>query len=97
MIEFDWGPRKAESNLRTHRISFGAGTQVFHDPYAFSTKEWVVEDEERWQTFGLVNGVLLMVAYTIRTEHEADELIRIISVRKATKRERRIYEKQSEH
>lgn len=97
MIEFDWDPRKAESNLRKHRISFGAATLVFSDPYAFSTMDRVVDGEQRWQAYGLLNGVLLMVAYTVRTEDEADEVIRIFSVRKATKKERRTYEKQSEH
>jgi uncharacterized protein len=49
--------------------------------------------EERWQTFGVVDGVLLlMVAHTIDESNEFEEVIRIISVRKATKPERRRYE-----
>jgi uncharacterized protein len=49
--------------------------------------------EERWQTFGVVDGVLLLiVAHTMDDSDEFEEVIRIISARKATKRERRRYE-----
>ena len=51
----------------------------------------MVEGEERWQTLGSVGGVVvLLVAHTFRDE-EGEEVIRIISARKATARERRIY------
>jgi len=65
---------------------------VFKDPNAISIQDRVVGGEKRWQTLGLVNGILvLLVAHTF---HEADgeETIRIISARKATPRERAIYE-----
>ena len=52
---------------------------------------WVVEDEERWQTLGRVGSVVLLVAHTYQAMAE-NELIRIISARKAKPRERRIYE-----
>ena len=48
-----------------------------------------MDGEERWQTIGLINGLfVLLVAHTLE-----DDLIRIISARKATPRERRLYEK----
>ncbi len=49
-------------------------------------------NEERWQTIGLVNGILLLlVAHTMR-EAFSDEIVRIISARKATKSETKKYE-----
>lgn len=66
---------------------------VFDDPQAISYPERVVEGEERWQTIGLIGGsVIILVAHTYE-ESEGEPFIRIISARKATAAERRIYEK----
>jgi uncharacterized DUF497 family protein len=55
-----------------------------------------VDGEQRWHTFGLFDGVqVLLVAHTIELDHE-DEYIRIISARRANKAERRQYEIQNE-
>ena len=64
---------------------------VFDDPFAMSVQDRIVRGEERWQTLGLVGGsVVLLVAHT--HVHDGDEeLIRTISARKATARERKIY------
>ena len=62
----------------------------------FGTRGRVVEGEERWQTLGLVAGsVVLLVAHAHR-EEKGDEVIRIISARKATPGERRVYEENRE-
>lgn len=54
-----------------------------------------MEGEQRWQTIGLVDGVLLvLVAYTVLNEEE--ELIRIISARRVTPQERMAYEEADE-
>ena len=54
-----------------------------------------MEGEERWQTIGMVNGVLLvLVAYTVADEKE--EVTRIISARKVTRQERIEYEEANE-
>jgi hypothetical protein len=69
---------------------------VFEDPLAVSVPDRVVGGEERWQTLGWVGGVVvLLVAHTYRYE-EDDEVIRVISARKATRRERRMYEQQGQ-
>jgi hypothetical protein len=50
------------------------------------------EGEERWQTMGLVNGiVVLIVAHTFDDDDDGEEVVRIISARKATPRERQRY------
>jgi len=98
-FQFEWDPAKNLSNQRKHGVSFEEAAQVFRDPLYVSWKERVQDGEERWQAYGKVGGlVLLMVAHTIREELEDGtviEVIRIISTRRAEPRERRRYEKEN--
>lgn len=95
-MRLEWDEQKSRSNLAKHKVSFETARFVFDDPWALSVPDRVVEDEERWQTLGLVAGtVVLLVAHTYR-EEEGDEVIRIISARKATRHERRVYEENRE-
>lgn len=92
MILFEWDEAKAESNLRKHSISFGYATQVFDDPHILAERERVEAGEERWQSIGLVEGIaILLVAHTVH-EEGWDEVIRIISARRATREESKRYE-----
>ena len=60
-----------------------------------SRQDRIVEGEERWQTIGMVNGVLLiLVAYAVVDEEE--EVVRIISARGVTRQEQIEYEEASE-
>jgi uncharacterized DUF497 family protein len=72
---------------------------VFLDPLYVSVRERIEDGEERWQTFGVVEGsLLLMVAHTLREECGHGnwiEVIRIITAREATARERRRYENEN--
>ncbi len=91
-MRFDWDDNKNKANQVKHGVSFETASQVFADPLALSIQDRHVGSEERWQTIGQVGGVVvLLVAHAYRTGDE-DEVIRIISARKATKRERRHYE-----
>jgi uncharacterized protein len=73
-------------------VSFETALLVFDDPKAISRMEQIVDEEERWQTLGMVVGmVIVLVAHTFR-EKDDEEYVRIISARKATPRERKIYE-----
>ena len=77
---------------REHQVSFELAQDVFADPLALSAMERVEKGKQRWQTVGMVGGaVILLVAHTV-SEHEGEEVIRIISARKATKHERKAYE-----
>jgi len=90
-LQFTWYERKNRTNRRKHRISFETAALVFDDPYLVSTQDREVEGELRWQTIGMVKGgQILIVAHTI-SESEDEELVRIISARKATPKERSIY------
>jgi uncharacterized protein len=92
MVLFEWDEAKAESNARKHGVRFEDAMLVFADPFALVEKDRMESDDPRWQTLGLAGGiVLLLIAHTVRDELE-DEIIRIISARKATRKERKQYE-----
>ena len=85
MVWFEWDDAKAKTNERKHGVRFDDGMLAFSDPYALVEQDRTEGGELRWQTLGLnlVGGVvLLLVAHTVRNENE-DEIIRIISARKA--------------
>jgi hypothetical protein len=87
-VRFDWDEAKNRRNVAKHRIHFETAILVFEDPYALVRLDRVVHGEERWQTIGMIDGlVVLLVAHTLD-----DDSIRVISARKATRRERRLYE-----
>lgn len=93
-MQFAWDERKNRANRRKHGISFETAALVFDDPYHLSTQDREVEGESRWQTIGMAQGkqILLVVHTLSESVHEVDEeVIRIISARKATPRERSIY------
>ena len=90
MMRFEWDEDKSRRNLAKHKVSFETARLVFDDPYALSVQDRVVEGEERWLTAGMVSGVVLVVAHTYR-EGASDDVIRLISARKAIARERRAY------
>ena len=90
-MRFVWNEEKNRRNQLKHKVSFETAISVFDDPHAMSIQDRFVQGEERWQTLGLIEGaVALVVAHSIELEGE-EEIIRIISARKATPREREIY------
>jgi uncharacterized DUF497 family protein len=91
-MRFVWDEEKSRGNLAKHKVSFETAKLVFDDPRTVSRMDRVEDGEERWQTLGLVGGiVVLLVAHTY-LEEDGEEVIRIISARKATAHERTAYE-----
>ena len=89
---FEWDERKNRRNLAKHGVSFEAATLVFDDSHGVGVPDRAEDGEERWKTVGMPAGVVpLLVAHTHR-EEGGEEYIRIISARKATPQERKIYE-----
>jgi len=89
---FEWDERKNRRNRAKHHVSFEAARLVLRTPMPFGVLDRVEEGEERWRTLGMAGGVVvLLVAHTYR-EEGVEEYIRMISARKATPRERKIYE-----
>ncbi len=89
-LQFEWDERKAVANLSKHKISFEEAQSVFYDPLAcIFDDEWHSTDEPREIIVGHSSANrLLLVCFTERDPG----LIRIISARCTTKRERRDYE-----
>ncbi|MBI2203601.1 MAG: BrnT family toxin [Candidatus Rokubacteria bacterium] len=87
-MEFDWDPPKAIANLRAHGIDFADAGTVLHDEHAITIPDVSSDEEDRFVTLGMdALGRVLVVVYTWR-----GDLPRLISARKATRRERRQYE-----
>ncbi len=94
-MQFTWDGAKKRANRENDGISFETGAMVFDDPYQVSTRDRVIKGELRWQTIGMVKGIqILLVAHTV-SESDDEEVIRIISARKATPQERSIYAQQN--
>jgi uncharacterized protein len=91
-IEFAWDPSKAARNLRKHGVSFREAASVFQDDLSISVPDPDHSaEEDRFITVGVsMHNRLLMVAHTDRKG-----LIRIISARELTPRERTQYEEES--
>jgi uncharacterized DUF497 family protein len=88
-----WDRNKDRSNRAKHKVSFEVASLVFEDPFHLSILERIESVEERWQTLGMIGSVVvLLVAHTL-VEQAGEEVVRIISARKATRKERQWYEK----
>lgn len=88
-MEFTWDERKNRANRKKHGVSFETASLVFDDPFHLSVQDREIDGEARWQTIGMIAKLqVLVVAHTV---DEDAELIRILSARKATRRERSIY------
>ena len=91
MIEFEWDSAKAATNLRKHGISFDEAQTVFYDEHAvqfFDDDNSV--DEDRFLLLGMSTSARLLLA--CHCERGLGDVIRIISARNATKRERNFYQ-----
>jgi uncharacterized protein len=90
-MRIEWDPAKSESNKAKHGVTFERAQLVFDDPFCVTFPERVVDGEERWHAIGLIAEiVIVVVAHTYRVEG-SEEIIRIISARRATRRERELY------
>lgn len=84
-MNFEWNEAKRLVNQRKHGIDFVAAIPAFADPRRIETVE-IFRGEERWRLIGLAPAGVLYVVYV-----ERRAVTRIISVRKATRREARAY------
>lgn len=91
---FNWDSVKAEANLKKHGVSFEMAQTVFDDPFHLSVVDSKKNQEERWITIGQsADGQPLVVVHLYCCDQEGSEMIRIISARKATRKEKKQYEK----
>jgi uncharacterized DUF497 family protein len=89
---FEWDARKAAANVQKHGVSFGEVATVFADPDALDGPDLKHSHREaRFLRLGRsLAGRVLMVAYTVRGSGD-EEKIRIISSRRASRKERAAY------
>ena len=91
MIEFVWDPAKAKRNLKNQGVSFEEAKSVFFDDYARRFyDELHSENNDRFLMLGLSNASRILLV--CHCELEASDTIRIISARRATAKERKLYE-----
>ena len=92
-IRWEWDEDKNDENRRKHRISFEIARLVFNDPLVASRPD-PFPTEQRWRTIGEVLNVVIIVVHTEpEPDYSRGEAVgRIISARKAERRERNAYE-----
>jgi uncharacterized DUF497 family protein len=89
-MNYEWDPGKAARNLNKHDVNFADAVGVFEDDCAITIED-TNHAEDRYVTIGMDFTLrMLVVVYTWRNENT----IRIISARKATSKERILYEKE---
>ena len=91
-MKFKWDKKKENINIKKHGITFEQASYVFADPFALNHyDDEHSDDEERWVLLGKsLNQTILLVIHTFRDE-KGQEFVRIISARKATKKEEKSY------
>ncbi len=92
-MKFEWDESKNQANIRKHGVDFRDAVYVFADPFALNLPDDDHSaDEERWLLLGVnLREQTLLVVHTYRTNN----VIRIISARKATHNEKATYLKRT--
>ncbi len=87
-MDVNWDPDKAKSNYKKHGVHFSDAESVLYDPSALTIEDEDSEGEHRYVSIGLdaINRILVIVYAQV------NDVIRLISARKAGKNERRDYE-----
>ncbi len=84
---FEWDDEKDAANQKKHGVSFSAASKAFFDPFNITMADPDHSlDEERFLLLGFATGSIFVVSFT-----ERDDAVRIISCRKANRKERRLY------
>jgi uncharacterized protein len=92
-MPFEWNDDKNRENLAKHGIDFDTAELVFADPFALTQRDVLHDDEEeRFITLGAIGaGAIVFVVHT-SCERDGEDVIRLISARSATGREKQAYE-----
>jgi len=87
-MNFKWDNTKNKTNTKKHGIDFSDAVQMFDYPLLTCIDRRKDYKEERWVSIGILKGIIAVIVYT---EDDMNEVIRIISVRKATSYESKSY------
>ena len=88
-MQFEWDEAKRQENLRKHRIDFVDVPAMLSGPMLTSLDLREEYGEDRWRGIGFLSSIVAVVVWAERVE----DVIRIISARKATRQEREQYER----
>ena len=92
-MQFEWSDEKNRLNIKKHGVSFEEAKEVFLDPLHISKLDYRFDYfEERWITVGATKTNKILVVADIFFDENGEEIIRIISARKANQKERSFYE-----
>jgi uncharacterized DUF497 family protein len=94
---FEFDPAKEQANIRKHGLDFSVAAAVFADPLGLSVYDQNQDGEDRYRRFGAIgaNFRLIVVVHAF-PDPDDEERVRIISIRAATRLERREYEEANE-
>jgi hypothetical protein len=90
-MRIEWDRAKSDINRTKHGIDFETAQLVFDDPCCVTFVERVTDGEERWHAIGSIENIVILVVVHTYREEVSDEVIRIVSARPATQRERKLY------
>ena len=90
-MRVDWDNAKNAINRSKHGIDFETAQLIFDDPFCITFVERVTDGEERWHAIGSIEKLVVLVVVHTYREVDSEEMIRIISARRATTKERRLY------
>lgn len=97
-LQFEWDETKARSNQKNHKVSFDEAKTALNDPLLISfADEHHSDDEQRFVSIGTsARSHILLVVHTERARDDSSVVIRLISARKATASERKVYEENTD-
>jgi hypothetical protein len=87
-MEFEWDDEKERLNILKHLVDFDTATALFFDPKNVVEEDPFCVGEQRFIAIGYADGRLLAAVYS----EPAEGVVRLISARKATRAERKLYE-----
>ena len=93
-MKFKWDNNKEKTNILKHGVTFEQASYVFADPFVLNKfDDEHSDDEDRYVLLGKsLNETILVVVHTFKDKNGL-EFVRIISARKATKNEKKVYQK----
>ncbi len=91
-MRFTWDPGKNRTNQRIHGVSFESVVPLFFDESSLQKDDREVEGEHRRWLVGWSHSLAVLVVVYVEQEQDGEEIVRIISARKATRSERLEFE-----
>jgi uncharacterized DUF497 family protein len=91
-MRVEWDKAKNETNKTKHGIDFETAQLIFDDPFCITFVERVSDGEERWHAIGSIEKIVVLVVVHTYREENSEEVICIISARRATPKERKLYD-----